>query len=143
MPQNPMNIFLAAILAVTLSATAAFAQPATQPTTQPDEKITVPEEDLARIREAAILAETANAAGLEWKPYYVAFMKLERRKDWTDKQIKFIGMYFGAIQGHFEDELSQKKYTQDEVRTLKEKLEKETARLNREATTRPYRKRSE
>ena len=140
-----MKIFLALVVAVTAGffSIGAFAEPTSQPTTQPDEKITVPEADLARIREAAIFAETANAAGLDWKPYYSAFMKLERRKDWTDKQIKFIGMYFGAIQGYFEDELRQKKYTDDEIRTLKEKLEKETARLNKEATTRPYRKRSE
>ena len=145
MSQNPMKIALALVLAVTTNffATAARAQPASRPATQPDEKITVPEADLTRVPEAAVFAETANAAGLDWKPYYSAFMKLERRKDWTDEQIKFIGMYFGAIQGHFEDELRQKKYTEDEIRTLEKKLEQETARLNKEATTRPYRKRGE
>lgn len=133
------------LVAVTTASLAAVpgAQPASQPTTQPAEKISVPDADLARIREAAIFAETANAAGLDWKPYYLAYMKLERRKEWTDKQVKFIGMYFGAIQGFFRDELRQKKYTADEVRALKEELERKTARLNQEATTRPYRKRSE
>lgn len=140
-----MKIFLALVVIITAGffSIGASAAPTSQPSTQPDEIITVPEADLARIRAAAFFAETANAAGLDWEPYYFAFMKLERRQDWTDKQIKFIGMYFGAIQGHFKDELRQKKYTDDEIRMLKEKLEEETARLNKEATTRPYRERSE
>jgi hypothetical protein len=82
MPQNPMKIFLALVVAATACffSIRASAESTTQPTTQPDEKITVPEADLARIQEAAIFAETGNAAGLDWKPYYSAFMKLERRK---------------------------------------------------------------
>lgn len=136
----PAAVVVALVVAVSA---AGASEPATQPTTQPREQISVPEEDLERIRSAAIFAETANAAGLDWKPYYVAFMRLERRKDWTDKQIKFIGMYFGAIQGAHQERLREKSFTPEEVEGLRQQLEQETARLNEQATTRPYRKRSE
>lgn len=133
-----LNVFILSIATISI----AHAQATTQPTTRPDEELSLPEADMERIREAAVFSETANAAGIEWQPYYIAFMKLERRKDWTHKQIKFIGMNFGAIQGYCADELRKETYTDEEVRQLKEKVEQETARLNGEATTRPYRKRS-
>lgn len=115
----------------------------TQPIKPPDEFVKPPEAELARIRDAAIFAETAKLAGLDWETYYLTFMKLERRKDWTDKQIKFIGMYFGAMQGWFRKENADMKFTEHEIEALRAKLKAETARLENEATTRPYRTRSE
>ena len=138
-----VRLHVLALTVIAVIAAVTFAQPTSRPTTQPEEFVRPPEAELAHIREAAIFAETANLAGLDWKSYYVTFMKLERRKDWTDKQIKYIGIYFGAVQGKFRKEHGDMKFTEEEVQALRTKLETETARLNKEATTRPYRKRSE
>jgi hypothetical protein len=135
--------FLVYAVMVPLCAATGAAPLAAQPTPPAEERVTVTEADRARIREAAMLAETANAAGLEWEPYYLAFMQLERRKDWSDKEIKLIGMYFGAIQGRYRKELGERTYSKEDVQLLHDTLEQETARLNREAAALPYRKRSE
>lgn len=145
MPRRPTSVLRVLLLTALFAPlpAAVGAVPATGPATRPADAVVVPRADLERIESAAIFAETANAAGLDWKPYYLTFMKLERRKDWTDKQIKFIGMYFGAVQGSHAERLRERAYGEEEIRALRQRLEEETARLDREATTRPYRKRGE
>ena len=37
--------------------------------------------------------------GLDWKDTYVGYMQLERKRQWSEKQIAFVGLLFGVAQG--------------------------------------------
>src|SRR5262245_39387667 len=68
----------------------------------------IPFEDSARVVTAARPVGQAMWCGVEWQRYYLAFMQVERRKPWTDKQIAFIGVLFGFTQSTFADALTQR-----------------------------------
>ena len=68
----------------------------------------IPRSDALRIAHAGVPAGLAVWAGLEWKPYYLAFMQKERRSGrWSQKQIAFIGVLFGVAQGSTEKAFSE------------------------------------
>src|SRR5262245_61357747 len=55
----------------------------------------IPFVDSARVVNAAIPVGRALWCGVEWQPYYLAFMQGERRGSWSEKQVAFIGVLFG------------------------------------------------
>jgi hypothetical protein len=58
----------------------------------------IPFSDAVRVVGAAAPVGGALWCGVEWQPYYLAFMQSERRKPWSEKQVAFIGMLFGLAQ---------------------------------------------
>ncbi len=56
----------------------------------------------------------AEWCGMEWKRYYVSFMKGERQKNWNEKQLAFIGILFGIAQGNIEKSLNKSQCTEKE-----------------------------
>lgn len=63
--------------------------------------------------EAMCIVQSSAPAGLsawyrlDWQSYYLAFMKIERSKPWSEKQIAFIGMLFGVAQGNLEKSMNK------------------------------------
>lgn len=51
-----------------------------------------------RIADAARVAGQGSACGLNWQPYYLTFMQVERQGEWTQTQLAFMGVFFGALQ---------------------------------------------
>jgi hypothetical protein len=68
----------------------------------------IPFVDSARVVNAAIPVGRALWCGVEWQPYYLAFMQAERRGSWSEKQIAFIGVLFGLTQGTVSTALTQR-----------------------------------
>jgi hypothetical protein len=68
----------------------------------------IPFVDSARVVNAAWPVGQALWCGVEWQPYYLAFMQAERRKSWSEKQIAFMGVLFGLTQGTFSRALTQR-----------------------------------
>jgi len=60
----------------------------------------IPHADAVRVVQAAAPAGLGAWCGVDWKSYYHSFMKSERSKPWSEKQIAFIGMLFGVAQGN-------------------------------------------
>lgn len=58
----------------------------------------IPFSDAVRVVSAAAPVGGALWCGVEWQPYYRAFMQSERRKPWSEKQVAFIGVLFGLAQ---------------------------------------------
>jgi len=87
-------------------------------------KYPIPKKDVERIEKAAILAEKATICRLDWKDYYLSFMQNERTKNWTQKQIAFIGAYFGGIQGFYSKELKSKKYSPSDIKIILKEMKK-------------------
>ena len=59
----------------------------------------VPLREIMNIEKEAIMVGYLMACAIEWEDYYLAFMQTARRKEnWSQKQIAFIGQYFGANQ---------------------------------------------
>jgi hypothetical protein len=58
----------------------------------------IPFSDSVRVVSAAAPVGGALWCGIEWQPYYVAFMQSERRRSWSEKQVAFIGTLFGLAQ---------------------------------------------
>jgi hypothetical protein len=67
----------------------------------------IPFADSARVVSAAAPVGGALWCGVEWQPYYVAFMQSERRKSWSEKQVAFIGVLFGLAQHSISNALKQ------------------------------------
>ena len=100
----------------------------------PQANVLVPKEFVATIEEAAILAEAANVSGLPWKPYYLAYMRAQRRGGrWNPKEIDAIGLYFGAMQGFHHDSLAARAFTPDEVAAIRAELDRRTAEFDKAA----------
>ena len=79
----------------------------------------IPFSDSVRVVGAAALVGGALWCGVEWQPYYLAFMQSERRKSWSEKQVAFIGMLFGLAQYSIGNALKQNPCppeTREEVR---------------------------
>ena len=89
-----------AVTAVVVAAGLMLASPATA-----EDFDIPPEEDLERISVASEPAGMALKCGLDWEPYYLAFMTRERRKPWTKEQLAFIGALFGYRQASYAEEL--------------------------------------
>ena len=62
------------------------------------------EKTLRRVGEAARIAGEAQVCGLNWQPFYLTFMQVERQGDWTQLQLAFMGAYFGAMQALEKDQ---------------------------------------
>lgn len=67
----------------------------------------IPFSDSVRVVSAAAPVGGALWCRVEWQPYYLAFMQLERRKSWSEKQVAFIGMLFGLAQYSISNALKQ------------------------------------
>jgi hypothetical protein len=67
----------------------------------------IPFLDSARVVSAAAPVGGALWCGVEWQPYYLAFMQSERRKSWSEKQVAFIGVLFGLAQQSIWNALKQ------------------------------------
>ena len=67
----------------------------------------IPFSDSVRVVSAAAPVGGALWCGIEWQPYYLAFMQSERRKSWSEKQVAFIGMLFGLAQYSMSNALKQ------------------------------------
>lgn len=100
----------------------------------PQANVLVPKAFVAKIEEAAVLAEAANVSGLAWKPYYLAYMRAQRRGGrWNPKEIDAIGLYFGAMQGYHHDALAARHFTPDEVAAIRAELDRRTAEFDKAA----------
>lgn len=60
--------------------------------------VPIPQKEAVRVVRAAAPVGLAMWCGMPWQSYYNAFMKSERSKPWSEKQIVFIGMLFGMAQ---------------------------------------------
>jgi hypothetical protein len=67
----------------------------------------IPFSDSVRVVSAAAPVGGALWCGVEWQPYYLAFMQSERRKSWSEKQVAFIGALFGLAQNSMWNALKQ------------------------------------
>ena len=67
----------------------------------------IPFPDSVRVVSAAAPVGGALWCGVEWQPYYLAFMQSERRKSWSEKQVAFIGVLFGIAQHSMWNALKQ------------------------------------
>jgi hypothetical protein len=69
--------------------------------------VPIPDKEAVRVVRAATPAGLAMWCGVPWQSYYEAFMKSERSKPWSDKQLAFIGMLFGVAQGSLAKSVSR------------------------------------
>ena len=63
------------------------------------ESLPIPRNEAVRIVQTSAAAGLGAWCGVEWQPYYLAFMRSERTKDWSEEQLRFIGVLFGMAQG--------------------------------------------
>ncbi len=61
--------------------------------------VLIPVPDANRVVREAHFYGLALWCGLEWKQTYLSYMQAERRRNWSQKQIAFIGLLFGVAQG--------------------------------------------
>ncbi len=67
----------------------------------------IPRGDSRRFIEGAMPVGVAMWCGVEWRPYFLRIMQSERaRSRWSEIQIAYIGMLFGAAQQRFADMLA-------------------------------------
>jgi len=92
------------------------------------DKYSIPKNELKRVYEAGILAGKAMACKLDWKPYYIKFMQIERKKNWNDYQIAFIGACFGDAQGQAAEMM--KKFSPEETGAVTKELKLKIEELN-------------
>ncbi|MEW6352511.1 MAG: hypothetical protein AB1646_25980 [Thermodesulfobacteriota bacterium] len=69
--------------------------------------VPIPHSEAVRVVRAAFPAGLGLWCGADWKPYYVAFMKREQVKPWSQKQIAFVGTLFGATQGNIRKTMTE------------------------------------
>ena len=70
------------------------------PDLDPDTPI-IPPADSQRVVEAAFRVGAAMWCDVEWRPYYVRFMQAERKRNWNEVQVAYIGFLFGMAQQTF------------------------------------------
>ena len=58
----------------------------------------IPDDDASRVFESGQFAGYAMACRLDWKSYYLAFMRAERAERWDGDQLAVIGALFGFVQ---------------------------------------------
>jgi len=63
------------------------------------QRLLIPRVDAERVVHDAHKYGLALWCNLDWKPTYLRYMQVERRKRWNEKQIAFIGVLFGVTQG--------------------------------------------
>jgi hypothetical protein len=90
-----------------------------------EQKFSIPKSDEERILEAGTFCGKAMNANLNWKEYYVNFMEVERKKDWVDEQIAYIGVLFGAVQGNVKKNL----YSLEDKKKLELELQNRISKL--------------
>jgi hypothetical protein len=61
----------------------------------------IPKDASRRVIENALPVGLAMWCGVEWRPYYLGFMRAERTKSWSEIQIAYIGVLFGTAQQTF------------------------------------------
>jgi len=71
------------------------------------ESLPIPRNDAMRIVQSSAAAGLGAWCGVEWQPYYLAFMRSERNRDWSEEQLTFIGMLFGTAQGSMEKSMAR------------------------------------
>jgi hypothetical protein len=60
----------------------------------------IPYPEAKRVVDASVAAGLAVWCGLDYRPYYSLFMRVERQRGvWSDKQVAFVGFLFGVSQG--------------------------------------------
>jgi hypothetical protein len=75
----------------------------------------IPKDEAWRIVNDAIDFGLAYWCEIEWRPVYLAYMQLERRKGWQEKQIAFIGVLFGSAQASLNDSMKGDCVQQDRI----------------------------
>src|SRR5262245_261057 len=58
----------------------------------------IPIADSRRVVEGALPVGVAMWCGVEWRPYYLGFMRTEPAKRWSEVQVAYIGVLFGLAQ---------------------------------------------
>jgi hypothetical protein len=58
----------------------------------------IPEADAKRIVNDAVPYGTASWCMTDWRPVYLQYMQVERRRGWAERQIAFVGVLFGLTQ---------------------------------------------
>jgi len=71
------------------------------------EALPIPRNEAMRIVQSSAAAGLGDWCGVEWQPYYLAFMSAERTKPWTEKQLAFIDTLFGVAQGSMHRAMSR------------------------------------
>ena len=71
------------------------------------ESLPIPRNEAMRIVQSSAAAGLGAWCGVEWQPYYLAFMRSERNRDWSEEQLAFIGMLFGTAQGSMQKSMAR------------------------------------
>ena len=71
------------------------------------ESLPIPRNEAMRIVQSSAAAGLGAWCGVEWQPYYLAFMRSERDRAWSDEQLNFIGMLFGMAQGSMQKSMAK------------------------------------
>ena len=66
----------------------------------------IPRNEAVRIVQSSAAAGLGAWCGVEWQSYYLAFMRSEGARPWSEKQIAFIGMLFGVAQGSLQKSMA-------------------------------------
>ena len=74
----------------------------------------IPYADAVRVVQSSVPAGLGAWCSVDWRSYYQAFMKLERQKPWSEKQIAFICILFGVAQGNLQKAMSKSPCTPKE-----------------------------
>ena len=67
------------------------------PNTDPSKPI-IPKETALNVVESSIPVAQAMVCESNWQPYYLSYMAEQRKKEWREEQIAFIGLLFGVSQ---------------------------------------------
>jgi hypothetical protein len=90
----------------------------------------IPRADAMRVAEEAHTYGLALWCGIDWRPTYLEYMQAERAKGWNEKQIAFVGMLFGAIQGKMLRLLEAETCTNEDKSAIQQALDAERIRLS-------------
>ena len=71
------------------------------------ESLPIPRNEAIRVVQSSAAAGLGAWCGVEWQPYYLAFMRSERSRDWSEDQLRFIGMLFDTAQGSMQKSMAR------------------------------------
>jgi hypothetical protein len=89
----------------------------------------IPADEAVRVVNEARVYGLALWCELKWEPVYLNYMQLERSKNWTQKQVAFIGMLFGVTQSVVL-EMREEKCGRVDKRSVRNSMDTEKKRLS-------------
>jgi hypothetical protein len=67
----------------------------------------IPRSEAVRVVQSSAAAGLGAWCGVEWQAYYLAFMRSERTRGWSDDQLRFIGVLFDTAQGSMQKSMAR------------------------------------